>query len=352
MVAFMRLLPFAIRMNGRGLPLGGVTFVSTLPHHRRRGYVGQTLRKALSDMRDRGQSLSGLYTPHPGLYRRYGWEIASTWREIRFGPKDVALRRQPREGGSMRLAGADDWQQLDRIYRAHGRERTGLLHRPELWWREGVFGGLGPFGRQQLDAFVWADGAGEPQGYIITGQMAPGGAKDQRQLIVRELVALTGDAYLHLAQIPLRHDLAQEVRMAAAPDDPFCALVENAEKLKVEEGYGLLLRVVDVAAALSVRPPGADHVEPFTFALADPSAPWNEGTWRIEAAEGQASIERVDAEPDLSLDAPALAQLFSGYLTPSNAALVGLIEVQRPEALAAADRLFATAYPPFCADVF
>jgi predicted acetyltransferase len=352
MVAFMRVLPFAVRINGRGLPMGGVSFVATLPQHRRRGYVGRTLRHALGEMRDRGQSLSGLYTPHPALYRRFGWEIASGWRSISFPPKDVSLRAKPREPGSMRLAGADDWQQLDRVYRAYCRERTGALHRPELWWREGVFGGLGPFGRQQLDAVVWSDAAGEPQGYLIYGQMSASGFGGQSRFYVRELVALTGDAYLNLAQVPLRHDLAAEVYWTAAPDDPFAELVENAEKLKIEEHYGLLLRVVDVAQALGVRPPGTEHVEPFTLALADPSAPWNEGTWRIEAAEGQSGVERVEGDADLSLGAPALAALFSGYLSPSNAALIGLIDVGRPEALAAADRFFATRYPPHCADVF
>lgn len=352
MVAFMRILPFAIRINGRGLPMGGVTFVSTLPQHRRRGYVGQTLRRALSDMRDRGQSLSGLFTPHPALYRRYGWEIASSWRSVEFAPKDVVLREQPREQGRMRMAGPDDWQQMDRVYRAHCRDRTGALHRPELWWREGVFGGLGPFGRQQLDAVVWSDAKGEPQGYIIYGQMSSSGFNDQSRLYVRELVALTTDAYLNLAQVPLRHDLAGLVYWAIAPDDPLCALVENGEKLKVEDHYGILLRVVDVAAALAVRPPGAEHVEPFTFALTDRSAPWNEGAWRVEAAEGQSSVERTESAAELSLDAPTLSALFAGYLSPSNAALVGLIDVQRPEALAAADRFFGTSYPPYCSDLF
>ena len=70
MVACLRILPLAMLVNGASIPLGGVSAVACLPEHRRKGYVGQLLRHALAVMREQGQPLSALYTPHPSLYRR------------------------------------------------------------------------------------------------------------------------------------------------------------------------------------------------------------------------------------------------------------------------------------------
>ena len=144
MTAFMRVVPFAMRINGRGLSFGAVGPVVSLPEHRRKGHVGALLRQALTNMRENGQVLSGLHTPHPMLYRRYGWEIASVRRNYTFAPKDIELAAQPSERGRFRMLQQDDWAQVDRIYRLHSAKRNGPIHRGEVWWREAVFGASQP----------------------------------------------------------------------------------------------------------------------------------------------------------------------------------------------------------------
>ena len=49
----------------------------------------------------------------------------------------------------------------------------------------------------------------------------------------------------------------------------------------------------------------------------------------------------------LSLDQRALAQLYAGYLTPNEAAELGLLTVHAPAALLAAGRVFAGPRPTF-----
>src|SRR3990172_5202360 len=91
MVANLRIIPFVTRVNGGSLPMGGIAAVGCLPEHRRRGYVGGLLRKALEMMRERGQVLSGLYTPHFSLYRRYGWEISAMGVLHHLPPKQLRV---------------------------------------------------------------------------------------------------------------------------------------------------------------------------------------------------------------------------------------------------------------------
>ena len=350
MTAFVRSIPFAVRINGRGLSYAAVGPVVSLPQHRRKGHVGAILRQLLENMHENGQVLSGLHTPHPTLYQRYGWEIASLSRTIKIPPKEIQFKAEPKERGYIRMLKADDWAQADRVYRKHSAKRNGPLHRGEVWWREAIFGS--GFAPDPSDVALWEDGSGEPQGYAVYVQPARP-QEDMAQFWVREIVALTTDAYLNLLLYIVRHDLPREIAINAAPDDPFLSLVEDARHVKIEERYDLMNRIVDVEAALKLRPPANRDLElEFTIQLSDRSAPWNEGTWLVKQANGEVAVEQTDREPNLTMSTTTLAPLYNGFLTPTAAAFAGRIEADSEESLAIADAFFATLYPPFCSDGF
>src|SRR4030042_495456 len=90
-VANLTLLSLPIAVNGGSQPFAGVAAVACLPEHRRKGYAGRLLTRALEVMREQGQILSGLYTPHFALYRRYGWMLAGRGLRYSFRTTDVAL---------------------------------------------------------------------------------------------------------------------------------------------------------------------------------------------------------------------------------------------------------------------
>ena len=56
--------------------------MSCLPERRRGGFVSGLLKQSLATMRDAGQPLSALWTPHFSLYRKYGWEIAYRMHQL------------------------------------------------------------------------------------------------------------------------------------------------------------------------------------------------------------------------------------------------------------------------------
>jgi predicted acetyltransferase len=173
------------------------------------------------------------------------------------------------------------------------------------------------------------------------------------QFWVRELVALTTDAYLNLIAHLLRHDLAGEIRLAASPDDPFLSVVEEAQRVKIESEYDVMLRIVDVEAALRMRAlANPEHDLAFTMTVADGAAGWNDGGYRIEVAGGQTNIERMEGPGDLSLSAATLAPIFNGYLSIRSARLGGLVTVTNETAVESAEVFFSTLFPPFCADGF
>jgi predicted acetyltransferase len=114
-----------------------------------------------------------------------------------------------------------------------------------------------------------------------------------------------------------------------------------------------MLRVVDVESAVAARPAGSGTPDGgFTLALSDASAPWNEGTWRIESAGGRLSASKKDGRADVTTDAATFAAIYDGFLRTTEAARSGLAEVSSAEAAALADRMFASERAPFGSDFF
>ena len=360
MAACLRILPLRMFIHGASIPLGGVAGVACLPEHRRKGYVGQLLRHALTRMREQDQPLSALYTPHPSLYRRYGWMIASSQLSHSIKPKEIALATPARPTGHAYRVTEEEWPTIADLYRRFASQRNGYLDRDERWWKEALFRRLYDEKRRLNDVAVWSNGEGQPRGYLSyhSTSVRPPDGPPADKLTVEEFVALDSDAYTGLLRYLLAHDLADQITWWSPIDDPLTVAIDEPGRVKREHHYGFMLRIVDMEKAVAARPPAIDAPEgAFTVHVADPSAPWNRGVWRIECSGparrgGRLTATRADGTADLSTDAGTYAAMYNGYLRPSEAARSGLAEVDDPRATALADRILAADYPPHSPEFF
>ena len=270
-------------------------------------------------MRERGQVLSGLHTPHDALYRRYGWERAESKISYSFEPKAVKLRFRS-SGGHTEPGSADAWERLDKIFQEKTRNANGPFVRSEHWWKYGV---LDRFGRRQARSRTtsWSGwtSEGRDQGYVVymNRNMAPQGNWTPQEIWIRDFEALTADAYIGLWEHMLTHDLAAKISGEMHPADPFRHICEDPFTVDTREPDGAMLRVVDVEKAFAQRPFVGTRPAVFTAQIEDRNLAWNKGIWRIEGAEGQMRAERTDAAPDVEMDVNALAAMFTGFLRPS-----------------------------------
>jgi predicted acetyltransferase len=353
LVADVRTVPMVRRLHGAKMAFGSVGPVTCQAAYRRRGLVARLLVLAMERMRDRGQMLSGLYTPHDALYQRFGWERAEFKKGYSFRPKDVHLRFRS-SGGLTEPATPDDWQRLDRIYRAKTSDANGPFIRNEIWWREAVLKHWESGKMVDSDAVIWVDNEGHDQGYAVYGNrnMAPSGNWTPQEIFIRDFQALTSDAYLGLWEHVLTHDLAENIATELHPDDPFRNIVDEPHKVKVTMEHGSMLRIVDVEAAFALRPYLGDGPAAFTARIEDHNLVWNDGIWRIESADGKLHAERTDATADVSMSVNALAALFTGFLKPEVAANTGFVRVSRPEAVAEMAQIFAVNDAPYSPDYY
>ena len=204
------------------------------------------------------------------------------------------------------------------------------------------------------DVVVWVDEQGRDQGYVVymNRNMAPQGNWTPQEIWIRDFVALTSDAYIGLWEHMMTHDLAGKISGEMHPADPFRHICEDPFTVDTREPDGAMIRVVDIEQAFAQRPFVGTRPAAFTAQVEDRNLAWNNGTWRIEGAEGQMRAERTDAAADVEFDVNALAAMFTGFLRPSVAMTTGFARLHRPEALAEMEQVFAVLDAPYCPDYY
>jgi predicted acetyltransferase len=306
-------------------------------------------------MREEAQPVSALYTPHPDLYRRYGWIYAAANVRYSWNPKQMAPWDKRPPAGRVERITEEELDDLVSVYEQHTAGRTGYLQRSETWWKEAVFRRLYDPERKPNDVAIWRDERDGPAGYVVYRVASRERVVDEdvATLALWEFVALTGDASIGLLRYLLSHDLTGEIAWWGPVDSPLALAFENSHFLNRRLDDSFMLRIVDVEKAIAARPPAAGAPEGFfTIAVADPAAPWNQGTWLIECSGGRLSARRTEDAAHIETDAASLAAIYSGHLRVKDAAAAGLALVSDPRAAELADRVLASDYPPFGSDFF
>ncbi len=352
-VACLSVGPMSAFYEGVEVPFGAVSMVSCLPEERRRGLVGRLLVYALEHMHRLGLAISGLFTPHPSLYRRYGWALAHPRLRYTFHPKDVRLRWLPHPQGRTRRMQEEDWPLLDSLYRQWQPRRNGLLVRSEAWWRKAVFRPLYVPRSRPLEAMVWETPKGGPTGYVVyDAHQRRTDRGTEHLLTVRDMVALDADAYAGLLRFLLSFDLARDIVLIADSLEPLPLAVDESQRLQGGLEVGMMLRLVDVQQAFSSRPSAAPDGLAIVLEVKDAFAPWNEGLWWIEAGGGRLHVIPGRGDPDLFCDVADLAPIYSGLISVREAARTGLIRVKDDKAIEVAQRLIGARIPPGSPDAF
>lgn len=328
--------PYAHFFGGASLASAGISGVVVAPHARGRRLaetlVGSMLREVRSSM-----PVSTLYPATVPLYRRLGYDYAATRCTYRM--PIAALRRFPGEI-FVEPWTDDDLPDVVAAQRAYASGFTGTMDRVPLYWERL----LRPMGDEVVyRVLVREDGA-------VTGSMIYTQENGfHMDLVSRDIFWRTPDAARALlSYVSRHHSLGKDFSWIGRPGDPMLFFADE-NKIREEERWHMMLRILDVPAALAGRGylPGVDAT--VTFAVDDELLPENRGPWRLSVAGGKGSVE-PGGDPELTLTPRALACLFSGFLAPHEARRAGMLDAPDPPL----DRLAAAfAGPaPWTADFF
>jgi len=333
--------------GGRELPMSGVWGVATLPEHRGSGLATGAVTRILREARARGVPVSALYPATLRPYRGLGYELAGT-----LARHEVRLDDLPRGGGGpleVREYDASDLEGVRACYRRAMAGRTGPIDSDDpSWWPVRIMGRRTPDEPHRAVVALGPDGRVEGYALFVT-EPIEGDLDGSFALMCRQLVATTVEAYAALLAF-LRgfRGLGQAVRFPGPPAEPLAMLVEE-QRVRPFWSFRWMLRLLDVPAALRGRgylPLSGETI----LAVEDGLFPENRGPWRLAAEDGAVRVEPAEGARVRPVGVGTLAAMFSGYLSPFDAARLGLLEADAP-AVPFLARLFAGP-PPFMLDFF
>jgi predicted acetyltransferase len=316
--------------GGRSVRMAGIAGVAVAPQHRGRGAATRLMHATMREVLERGFALSTLYPATQPLYRRAGFEQAGARYEYRLPTRSLRVPK-----GTVDVVPIEDQEPVLDIYREYAAQHNGTIDRSMYFWRrvrkpKGV----------QTRGFMTRDG----KGYIFLSLPSAGKFYDVQ---INDAAALTPDAARTLLRLLKEHgSLSSEVAWQAGPSDWMHFMLGEQAK-SIHAGTYWMLRIVDVVRALEARGWPRGLRTRLDLEIADDVLPSNEGRWRVEIEDGEASV-KPGGDGRLRLDVRALAALYSSYATPFMLKLNGSLEGDQIDGAAAA---FAGP-APFMSDMF
>jgi predicted acetyltransferase len=342
------------------LPAAGVTWVSVLPSHRRRGVLTSLMRRQLADVRDRGEPLAVLWASESVIYSRFGYGRAMWHADLTLYRGEGTLARTAPADGGLRLRLVDPMAgvpELAKVYDAVLPSRPGFIARTESWWQRTVYD---PADRRPGTSplhCVLAEDDGGPRGYALYSAVSRWDSDTSlpdSTLNVREMLAADGAASAALGADLLSRDLTTEFRLRGRPvDDPLLYQLADPRRARPRLKDALWVRIIDVPRALARRRYSgpADVV----LEVRDDLLPANAGRWRLTTVEAapdgsglSATCVASSSAPDVLLDVTQLGAAYLGGTTLGALAAAGLVAEGRPGAVRQLSTALSWDPAPWC----
>jgi predicted acetyltransferase len=356
---------FQMAVPGAVFPVAGVSAVSVLPTHRRRGILRSLMQRQIADIASRGdEPIAALWASETPLYGRYGYGRASSHASFRFGRGEGALSAVAPVDPSLTLRLAEPSGVVADLAKAYDvvlSGQPGFFSRDEDWWERVLDDPAEERqGRSPLRCLLAADGDGV-RGYALyrstprweADTVLPDGVIDVWELIAG--AALWGDL--------LSRDLVGSVTADLRPaDDPLLYQLDDSRRARVHLVDNLWVRIIDLPAALARRAysSSVDVVVEVTDGL----LPANAGRWRLRAARpggaagvagaagGAADCARTDEPADIALDVRELGAAYLGGTRLAALAAAGLVRELRPGAVGRLSTAMGWDPAPWCPRIF
>jgi predicted acetyltransferase len=342
---------FELSVPGGRLPCEWITGLAVAPTDRRRGIARELITRHLHGRAEAGASAVGLWASEGGVYRPYGFGIATVSCGIHVERSRAALVSSADQGTGLRVVPVEAEQSYADLHSAHdqARGRPGMLSRDDVWWRyrfaRPMIGeGVNPIlfcaceGEEGVEGYLAYRLTISWQGKIPTGRLE-----------VEELIASTARAYRALWGFCLDMDLATTIEAPnEPPDSALFWLLAEPRLLRMTARDGVWMRLLDVPRALTSRTYLTEGR--LVLEVRDELCPWNGGRFELEFGPGGSECSRSTKTPHLMLDVGTLGAAFLGEPSAAGLWQAGLIEAGETDA--SAWRAFVGAESPWSPYLF
>lgn len=330
--------------GGDLVPAGGLTLITVLPTHRRRGLLRRMIDLHFDDAEQRNEVVSILWASESSIYGRFGYGMAVGGRDLTVSRAHSRLRADiPAPAGIVRLHGPDEAEQLVRsAHRAATIDAgiPGSIERREPDWesyfsdpehrRKGAT-------RRHYAVYHRDDSV---KGYVTYRlKSAWGSGGPEGTVVVQDLHAVDGEAYAALWRYVFSIDLMLKVEAHnRPPHDPLFALLEDPRRIETAGYDALWVRMLDVEGALASRRYQVEGT--LVLEIEDRFRPSRGGRFRLTGGPAGATCEKTEDPADLVIPTEHLGAAYLGAPKLATLGWLGLVQGD-PDALALADLMFA-----------
>ncbi len=356
---------YSLQMSipGAVLPVAGVTAVSVLPSHRRRGVLRSLMRRQLADLAARGEEpVAALWASETPIYPRYGYGRASDSAYFHFKGGEGALAENAPADPALRLRLAEPDQvaaELAKVYQAVQPGQPGFFARSADWWgRVLADDPEDRHGFSPLRCLLAQDAEGV-RGYAVYATQErwhDASTLPDGLLVVREVLAADPAAGAALWHNLLSRDLVDTVTAELrGPADPLLYQLLDPRRARVSVADGLWVRIIDLPAALTRRAYSAPV--DVVLEVTDELLPANAGRWRLRSGggsvpDGTATCQRSDEPAQLGLDVREIGAAYLGGTRLGALAAAGLVTEFQPGAAARLSSAMSWDPAPWCPQIF
>jgi predicted acetyltransferase len=333
------------------LPAAGVTAVSVMPTHRRRGILTRMMARQLDDVAAKGEPLAILGASESIIYGRFGYGACTFMTEVEIERTHTRMSHPPSAPGRLVMIDKDAAEKVLPACYDHVRRHTvGAVSRSDAWWKEVLSDREATRrGRSRRFIVVHERAPGEVDGFLTyrvqhhwTDGHAPASI-----LHIGDFVTLDDEVKAALWQFAFSVDLIGTIRAFCPMDEPLAWRLADPRRLRTRNtGDMLWARILDVPAALAGRRYLAS--DRLVLQVDDAFRPASGGVFALDGGPDGAECARTDAEPDLVLGVSELGSLYLGGASFAMLARAGRVTERTQGALARADRMFASERAPWC----
>ncbi len=340
MVGTAGAVSFEMTVPGGTVPTAGVTMVSVLPTHRRRGVLRQMMRKQLEDIRARGEPAAALWASESLIYGRFGYGMAVKNAEWTIDRAHARIAHSSVPAGHVRLVRVEEARKiLPDLYEGLRPHIPGFLSWGDPSWE---FMWHDPEHRRDGGStrrFAVYEERGKAEGAVVYRQHSKwADGFGAGRVAVRLLLAGSVSAYEALWSHCFGIDLVQTIEASfRPPDEPLAWMLADARRLRVSSTDGLWVRILDVPAALGSR--RYSYEGSLVLGVKDDFLPDLSGRYLLEGGPQGATCVRTTKPADLVLDVQALGSIYLGASHLSGLERAGRVKGE-PAAISKADAMF------------
>jgi predicted acetyltransferase len=345
-VAALLQIPMGQYFGGKSVPTVGIAGVGVGIVDRGRG-AGQTLMQStIREIASRGVALSTLYPSTQTLYRSAGYERAGKLMRVTL---PTHLFRAPRTSLVARRLTSNDESKAAELYREVAPAFPGYLDRgPYIWNRvrkpkQAPSVGVGFFAsktsslrnrRERLEA------------YLYFTQMNVEASIPFHMVSIKDVAARSSAGYDAVVRfLGDQRSIGRKTEFRGGPSSPL--LMRLAEPHYEEESLeDWMVRITHLSSALTSRGYPIHLSADLHLEIDDPLVAENSGRFVLVLRDGEPTL-RKGGKGSLALDVRALAPLYTGYLSATALARLGMLNGS-PATLALADAVFVSSMPSMC----